>query len=185
MERIRKANKLRSKGQALDFLIYEYEYFPPGYQGGYSQLLLEYPRHLEALGHDLDGGGMTLTQYIQGAFPNNFLLSHGVRNIVGLRQSFGDYAAHKLDPIDARFRKILRKRICLLEKETHIKTSSGDFRVHSIAPLLSNYVSSLASLWAPMDFSFPEIASEAVEDFGPQLSDVERTCIVRMASQQS
>lgn len=101
--RVKRVEGLRTERALLNFLIDQYESFPAGYPGGYSQLRLDYPAHLQRLDKSVASRELGIGGYIARAFPNKFLSDKGVRDIVSQRREFGEYALSRLEPIDAEY----------------------------------------------------------------------------------
>jgi hypothetical protein len=110
----RTAEGLNSQRETVEFLLAEYERFPPGFPGGYSALRLEYPVHLEALSREATSGKRTVSVWMRDGYPNRFLERRGVKNPPSLRKAWGAYAARKLAPLDEQYASeltvLLRKR---------------------------------------------------------------------------
>lgn len=121
----RVAEGLNSQRETVEFLLAEYERWPP-IPGGYSGLRIEYPVHLEALASQVRAGRRTVSQFMHAGFPNTFLERKGVSSATALRREWGAYAAHKLAPLDQQYvdelANLLRERGRVLGTEREARS---------------------------------------------------------------
>lgn len=112
-DKARAVEGLNSQRETVEFLLAEYEAFPPGAES-YSSLRLEFPVHLDALKGEVQARKKSVSEWMRDGFPNRFLERRGVKNPAALRRTWGEYAAHKLAPLDhgyaAELTELLRAR---------------------------------------------------------------------------
>lgn len=117
----RTAEGLNSQRETVEFLLAEYESWPPGFPEGYSTLRIEYPVHLDAMTTAVHEGTKSVSGWMREGFPNHFLEKRGVKNAAALRRTWGAYAAHKLAPLDqlygSELAELLRERGKALGRE--------------------------------------------------------------------
>jgi hypothetical protein len=155
-DRVRTVEELASQRETVEFLLAEYEAFPPSYPGGYSALRLEYPVHLEKLDGRVERGRSTVSEWLREGFPNRFLAKKGV-NALAVRRDWGAFAARKLAPIDGAYASGLRdvlvrrgrelgcereaRAVAALVKPYALRSCPGD----AVEPLPRLYETALAS----------------------------------------
>lgn len=162
----RTAESLNSQRETVEFLLAEYERWPPG--SNYSALRIEYPVHLNALRPTVDAGEKTVSTWMQQAFPNHFLQKRGVSSPAGLRRTWGAYAAHKLAPLDQQYTSelasILRDRGRALDREPDAR---------AIARTIQPYVASVCAAPA-MDKTLTDVYESALRRRGLHINGQRR-----------
>ncbi|MBI4394555.1 MAG: hypothetical protein HY556_12300 [Euryarchaeota archaeon] len=144
----------------MNILFEEYNAFPPGYAGGYSQLRLDYRTYFVDLLDRVDHREAPLRTYIVNAFPNTFLYEHGVNNILELRETYLAYAREKLQPIDAQYGQGVEQLITSLAPDAGIGEREATTASREITRELSSWRDTTAPLeeW-DLDQLQPDIRS--------------------------
>jgi hypothetical protein len=94
------AERLQSSKQAFEILLREYDDFPPGYPGGYSQFRIDYRNHLKELAKDTS---LDLSSFVMRALPSSFLERLDSGAGFTSRANHGFYGVRKFRPIDEEF----------------------------------------------------------------------------------
>lgn len=149
----RAAEGLASQRETVEFLLAEYENWPPGFT--YSDLRLEYPVHLARLDAEVHDGTKTPTGWMREAFPNRYLARQGVRNPVGLRRVWGLHAAHKLAPFDHAYVTGLREVLVERGRQLGLEREARDLARAATPKLLD-----LCTTASAVDFSLTTLFRE-------------------------
>lgn len=107
LERITQAEGLATSGEAIDFLVREYESFPEGYQGGHSMMVLDYRNHLAKAVESTLKGRIPVQRMVWDTFPNSFMYRGGAKFVPLFRREYSWYAARRLRALDEAFEKSL------------------------------------------------------------------------------